>query len=252
MRITVINLARRPDRMTAMAQQLERLGLAFERFDAIDAKTCDPAILNASFAEEGAMSALSPGDRACTVSHVEVLRRIADGTDSHGAILEDDILLSDAAPPFFKGTDWIPPKAGLIKLERYGDPDQLTLIGSRRRVFDREMAPLLSRHPGGGCYIISREKAALLARMTEKIAVPIDQLLFNPVYSPMFRILAPWQVIPAIAEQRAEVGGATDIRRARAPFARKLARNARSLAQLPGQIYAVLSGNARAVKIGFA
>ena len=42
MRIFVINLARRPDRMAAMAAQLERLGLAYERFDAVDAKTADP------------------------------------------------------------------------------------------------------------------------------------------------------------------------------------------------------------------
>jgi glycosyl transferase family 25 len=118
-------------------------------------------------------------------------------------------------------------------------------------VFDREVAPLLSRHPGSGGYIISREKSALLAAMTQKIDVPIDQLLFNPAYSPVFRALSPWQMLPAVLKQTQEVGGATDIRRAPAPFGRKLVRKTRAMGVLPGQIAAVLLGRARAVKIGF-
>ena len=252
MRIFVINLARRPDRMAAMAAQLDRLGLAYERFDAVDGKTCDPAELNAPFAAEGAMAELTPGDKACTSSHIQLWRLIASSGDSHAVILEDDVELSHAAPHFLQSDGWIPVDAGLIKIERYGEKDQLTLIGRGMAVLDREIAPLLSRHPGSGGYIISREKAALLAAMTRKIAVPVDQLLFNPIYSPVFGALAPWQMVPAIVEQRVEVGGGTDIKRARPPFAKKLARTLRSLKALPGQILSVLSGNARAMKIHLA
>ncbi len=249
MRIFVINLARRPDRMEAMAAQLGRLGLAFERFDAVDAKTCDPVALNAPFATRGAMAELTPGDKACTTSHMVLWRQIAAGSDSHAVILEDDVLLSDAATSFLKNAEWIPRGAGLIKIERYGNADQLTLVGRGESAQDREVAPLLSRHPGSGGYIISREKAALLAAMTDKIAVPIDQLLFNPIYSLVFRALSPWQLIPAILEQQVEVGGGSDIRRAKPPRGVKLQRSLRSLAALPGQIFAVLSGKARALKI---
>ena len=252
MRIFVINLARRPDRMAAMAAQLDRLGLAYERFDAVDGKTCDPTALNAPFSVEGAMAELTPGDKACTSSHICLWREIASGSDGYAVILEDDVELSSAAPSFLKSTDWIPPDAGLIKIERYGDKDQLTLVGRGTQVLDREIAPLQSRHPGSGGYIISREKAALLAALTVKIAVPIDQLLFNPIYSPVFRALRPWQMVPAIVEQRVEVGGGTDIKRASPPLAKKLARSLRSLRMLPGQIASVLSGNARAVKIHLA
>jgi len=252
MRIFVINLARRPDRMAAMAAQLDRLGLAYERFDAVDGKTCDPISLNAPFAAQGAMAELTSGDKACTSSHLYLWRQIGSGTDSHAVILEDDVELSSAAPSFLKRTDWIPPGAGLIKIERYGDKDQLTLVGRGTHVLDREVAPLRSRHPGSGGYIISREKAALLAGMTQKIAVPIDQLLFNPIYSPVFRALSPWQMIPAIVEQRVEVGGGTDIKRARPPFRIKFTRSLRSLRILPGQIASVLLGRARAVKIRLA
>jgi len=250
MRIFVINLARRPDRLAAMAAQLERLGLTFERFDAVDAKTVDPSELGASFTAQGAMAELTPGDKACTSSHMHLWRRIAAGLDNHAVILEDDVRLSDAAWRFLSGGGWIPPAAGLIKLERFGDAEQITIVGRNgAHVFDREVAPLLSRHPGSGGYVISREKAALLAAMTQKIALPVDQLLFNPAYSPVFRALQPWQLVPAILEQRAEVGGATDIRRPRLPFRQRFARRYRAARVLPGQIVSVLLGKARAVKI---
>jgi glycosyl transferase family 25 len=199
------------------------------------------------------MADLTPGDKACTTSHMHLWQRIASGSESHAAILEDDILLSDAAPKFLSNGDWIPPEAGLIKLERFGDSDQLTVVGSSGvRVFDREIAPLLSRHPGSGGYIIARERAALLAAMTQKIDLPIDQLLFNPAHSPVFRALSPWQMMPAILEQTADVGGTTDIRRPKAPLGRKLERNMRALRVLPSQIASVLLGRARAVKIRLA
>lgn len=253
MRIFVINLARRPDRMAAMAAQLERLGLAYERFDAVDAKSADPVELNAPFAAQGAMAELTPGDKACTTSHMHLWQRIASGSESHAAILEDDVLLSGAAQKFLSGGDWIPPQAGLIKIERYGDPDQLTFIGRNGTpVFDRRVAPLLSRHPGSGGYIISREKAALLAAMTQKIDLPVDQLLFNPAYSPVFRALSPWQIVPAIVEQTADVGGATDIKRAKAPPGQKFMHNLRAILLLPCQIASILLGRARAVKIRLA
>jgi len=143
MRIFVINLARRPDRMAAMAAQLDGLGLVYERFDAVDGKTCDPAALNAPFAAEGAMAELTPGDKACTTSHIHLWRQIASGRDNHAVVLEDDVELSTAAPNFLKSADWIPREAGLIKIERYGDKDQLTLVGRCWPVLDRGIAPLL-------------------------------------------------------------------------------------------------------------
>jgi len=253
MKIFVINLARRPDRMAAMAAQLDRLALSYERFDAIDARTADPRVLEAPFAARGAIADLTPGDKACTTSHMQLWRRIASAPESHAAILEDDVLLGAGAREFLSSGAWIPPEAGLIKLERFGDPDQLTVVGKPGvQALDREVAPLLSRHPGSGGYIISRGKAALLAALTDKIALPIDQLLFNPAYSPVFAALAPWQMVPAILEQTPDVGGTTDIRRAKAPLGRRIAHKLHAMRTLPRQLASVLSGRARVVKIRLA
>ena len=258
MRIFLINLERRPDRLAAMKAQLDRLGLAFERFNAVDAKTVDPAELSAPFAPRGPLGTLSPGDKACTCSHLHLWRRIAAGAESHAVILEDDILLSDAAARFLSSSDWIPKSAGLIKLERYGDENQLIVIGKGCvRVLDREIAPLQSRHTGSGGYVISRETAAALAGMTEKLTLPIDHLLFNPNNSPIFHWLKPWQLLPAILDQRVEVGGTTDIHRTReatkprgwALVKRQLVRNYYDMRLVPAQIASVLTGQSRVVKI---
>ncbi|HVV64263.1 MAG TPA: glycosyltransferase family 25 protein [Rhizomicrobium sp.] len=261
MRIHLVNLKRRPDRLAAMTAQLDRLGLSFERFDAVDARTADPAELGARFAASGPLGALSAGDMACTMSHLSLWRAIAAGTDSHAAILEDDILISDAAPNFLLGAEWIPRGVGLIKLERYGDANQLIVIGRRRiAALGRQIAPLLSRHTGSGGYIISRETAAALAGLKEKFTLPIDHLLFNPNNSPVFHWLKPWQLLPAIVDQRVEVGGATDIHLTRqsarpkgmALVRRQLVRNYYDVRLIPRQAAAVLSGRARLVKIRLA
>jgi len=261
MRTFLVNLERRPDRLAAMAAQLERLGIAFERFDAVDAKSVDPAELSVPFAASGPLGTLSPGDKACTYSHIHLWRRIAQGSDSHAVILEDDILLADSAARFLLTSGWIPKQAGLIKLERYGDKNQLIVIGRPRlAVLDRTLAPLLSRHTGSGGYIISREKAAMLAGMTGKLTLPIDHLLFNPNNSPVFRRLQPWQLLPAILDQQEAVGGATDIHRTReatkprglALVKRQLRRNYYDLRLVPKQIGQVLSGRASVVKIPIA
>jgi GR25 family glycosyltransferase involved in LPS biosynthesis len=80
MRVFLINLDRRPDRLAAMKSQLDRLGIAFERFSAVDARTMDPAELSVPFAESGPLGALSPGDKGCTYSHIHIWRMIAGRT----------------------------------------------------------------------------------------------------------------------------------------------------------------------------
>lgn len=241
-----------------MAAQLGRLGIAFERFDAVDAKTVDPAVLGAPFAPSGPLGALSPGDKACTYSHIHLWRAIASGSDGYAAILEDDVHLSDSAPEFLLRSDWIPKDVALVKPERYGDANQLIVIGKPRyTVKGRTLAPLLSRHTGTGGYIISRALAARLAAMTDKITLPVDHLLFNPNNSPAFDWIKPWQLLPAILDQREEVGGATDIHRTReatkprglALVRRQLRRNYYDLRLVPKQVAQVLSGRASVVKI---
>jgi glycosyl transferase family 25 len=258
MRVFLINLDRRPDRLAAMKSQLDRLGIAFERFSAVDAQAMEPAKLSVPFAESGPLGMLSPGDKGCTYSHIHVWRMIAEGPDEYVTVLEDDIQISDSAPEFLLRSDWIPKDIHLVKPERYGDENQLIVIGKPRiAVKGRILAPLMSRHTGTGGYIISRELATRLANLKEKITLPVDHLMFNPNNSPIFGWLKPWQLLPAILDQRVEVGGATDIHRTRqatkprgvALLKRQLVRNYYDLRLVPRQVASVLAGRASVVKI---
>lgn len=258
MRTFLVNLERRPDRLAAMTAQLSRLGLPFERFDAVDAKSVDPAVLSGPFARSGPLGNLSPGDMACTYSHIHIWRMIAEGPDEYVTVLEDDVVLSDNAPEFLTDSDWIPKGIGLVKPERYGDRNQLIVIGKPRyTVKGRTLAPLLSRHTGTGGYIISRALATRLANMKEKITLPVDHLMFNPNNSPAFDWIRPWQLLPAILDQQEAVGGATDIHRTReaskpkglALVKRQLRRNYYDLRLVPRQVMQVLAGRATVTKI---
>jgi glycosyl transferase family 25 len=261
MQIYLINLERRPDRLAAMTHQLERFGLSFERIDAIDAKAVDAEELDSAFVPDGPLGMLSPGDRACTLSHFLALRRIAEGDADHAVILEDDILLAEDAPRFLRDDGWIPQNAALVKLELFGSPDQLFLVDRRRdKALDRELVRLRSRHTGGGAYIISRNAATRFLADDGKLRLPIDYLLFHPGNSPAFEWLAPYQLLPALAMQSEKIGQGTDIhptRRSSKPsgwplIRRQVVRTYYDMRLLPKQIAAVLTGRARLVKIPFA
>jgi hypothetical protein len=96
MRIFVINLARRPDRMAAMAAQLDRLGLAYERFDAVDGKTCRSNRAERAVrcrGRDGGADARRQGLHH--QPHASVAARSHPVATAHAVILEDDVELSE-------------------------------------------------------------------------------------------------------------------------------------------------------------
>ena len=89
-KIHVINLARRPDRLEEMEAQLARLGLGFHRVDACDAKSEPEAELAARFRPKGPLGVIGQGDKACTISHFRAMQAILD-SGVPGIVLEDDM-----------------------------------------------------------------------------------------------------------------------------------------------------------------
>ncbi|PBI86157.1 Glycosyltransferase family 25 (LPS biosynthesis protein) [Variovorax boronicumulans] len=81
-----INLERSTERRAAMDAQLQRLGLTqVHRLAAIEAQTLAPG-----------NTAITPGERACFLSHAEALTRA--NPDESLLVLEDDAQLSEALP----------------------------------------------------------------------------------------------------------------------------------------------------------
>src|SRR5690349_7354308 len=97
MRIYLINLERRPDRLTAMTARAGALSLVLERVEAVDAGTVEPDTLERWFEEDGPLGEIPRGDKACLLSHRLAWQKFLAGPDSHAVFLEDDVVLSRGA-----------------------------------------------------------------------------------------------------------------------------------------------------------
>lgn len=256
MDVYLINLARRPDRLDAMRAAAGRLGLDLIRIAAMDARDAGTAP-DGWFDDAGPLGEIPRGDKCCTLSHRMAWARFLESGAAHAAVLEDDVRLAPAAARFLKDADWIPPGAGLVKLEHYGPSGQSVLLSDFTAVGGGfRLARMRSRHTGAAAYVLDRKTAAALLAVT-RFALPVDHLLFNPNNSPLFARLRPWQLVPAIARQQDFIGEKSDIegwrvglRKFGATYARReLVRFGYDLRLLPRQLALAATGRAKFVRI---
>ncbi len=257
MKIYLINLARRPDRRTAMAEQAGRLKLALTRLEAVDARDARPESLDRWFLPKGPLGEIPKGDKCCSLSHRAAWEQLLESGDDYAAVLEDDVVLKPGAAFVLGGADWIPEGLDLIKLEHYGPPGQAVLLSDFIEIGQGfRLARLRSRHTGAAAYILSRKAAEILVAIP-RFDLPVDHLLFNPNNSKIFARLRPWQLLPPVARQQDFVGETSDIegwrlhlRKFDLTYARReLVRFGYDLKLLPGQIGLLLSGKARFVRV---
>jgi glycosyl transferase family 25 len=250
MRTYLINLARRPDRLAAMAQQAGSLGLKLDRVDALDARAAEPAQIDPWFEGGGPLGEIPKGDKACLLSHRQAWEMFLATPDRHAVFLEDDVRLGPDAASLLAADDWIPAEAAVVKLEHYGPKGQRVLLTGMRAIAKGfQLGRMLSRHTGAAAYILSRAAAERLLHET-RFDLPVDHLLFNPNNSKLFAELSPWQLVPAIARQQEFVGEKSDIENTRIGLRafgftyarRELVRFGYDLKLLPRQITAFLRG----------
>ena len=248
MRIYLINLARRPDRLAAMTA--EARGLPLTRIDAVDAASAEAAGIDRWFAAGGPLGEIPRGDKCCLLSHRSAWEMFVASGDAHAVFLEDDVRLSPSAAALLTSDGWIPPSVQVVKLEHYGPPGQRVLLNDLRQVGeDFMLGRMLSRHTGAAAYILSRGAAQALLGET-RFNLPVDHLLFNPNNSALFASLSPWQLVPAIARQTEFVGEKSDIDGTRAGLRRwslryllrELVRFGYDLRLLPMQFMALRRG----------
>ncbi len=95
MRVFVINLARRPDRLATITQDLKDHGISFERIDAIDAKT-NPLIKKfrrSFFKVLLGKRSYGDGPTANYLSNCKIWQKMVDEHIEQALILEDDAKL---------------------------------------------------------------------------------------------------------------------------------------------------------------
>jgi glycosyl transferase family 25 len=247
MRLYVINLARRPDRLAATLRQAAPLGLSLERAEAVDAARESPATLDRWFATGGPLGEIPRGDKACLLSHRGAWEMFAASGDAHAVFLEDDVRLSPGARGLLANDGWIPADVGCVKLEHYGPPGQRVLLTDMRDAGQNfQLGRMLSRHTGAAAYILSRGAAQMLLAET-CFDLPVDHVLFNPNNSRLFAKLTPWQLVPAIARQvdaKSDIEGTRQGLRAfgLSYVKRELIRFGYDLKLVPRQVAALLRG----------
>jgi glycosyl transferase, family 25 len=254
MQIFLINLNRRNDRLDAMTAQLARLGLAATRIPAIDADEISADWLAQFFRAHGPLGVIPKGDQCCSLSHRRAWTAFLASGAPYATVLEDDVVLSDAAAHLLRRTDWIAGGASVVKLEHFGPDGQRVLVGEQTDIgAGHSIAPILSRHTGAAAYVISRAAAMRLSAI-KVWDVPVDHLMFNPNVSPLAQELKPFQLLPAIARQSAD---ASDIKHWRLAdrrlniklVRREIVRAYYECRLLPRQIAAVLAGAARLKRV---
>ncbi len=186
MRALVLNLAERTERLAFQAAQLDRLGLAWDRIEAVTPESVSPPLSDAYWSRW--QRPMRPAEAAALLTHAQAWRLVAD-SDEPRLVLEDDAVLMPAAPAF------------LARVESLDGIDHVSLEvrGRRKLLGDRHpeapMRRLWQDRTGAAAYLLWPAGARkLLARQAR--APSLADGLICAAYD-----LVSWQADPALAAQ---------------------------------------------------
>ena len=168
MKIFVINLARRPERMAFMERQFASLGLAFERIDAVDGERLTPVERHKAISGFRWWCAKGykarAGEIGCALSHRMALAKIVEAGLPCACIMEDDVTLGDrfgatleSAEKFVTSNS--EPKVVLLTPCEAANGEGFVRIPWARST---------------GCYIVNKEAAKRLLAVTSPLTSTID------------------------------------------------------------------------------
>ena len=186
LRIFVISLKRRTDRLRHMEVLLAERGLSAEFIEAVDGLELTDA-QRALYDRRKALSVygaeMNAAEIGCYLSHQKIYRRIVDENIATALVLEDDIecdrdfaILLDsilAAPR----KDWLVMRLQSTKGEII-DASKPSTQGDRGRAFHgRNLSRVRAGVLGGCAYLIRQEGARRMLRYGHRPFMPIDQTM---------------------------------------------------------------------------
>ena len=259
LKIWVINLKSRPDRLERIAKELNQMGINWSRFEAIDGKKCEKKHLDISTAY-GKIGELSDGTRACSASHYKCWQEFLSSNAEFGIFLEDDVQLSLDFKKLIEDLSWLPKKTNIIKLEKFSAnrPSKLLLgpVISKTISGTRETRRMYSRHCGAGAYLMSKNGAIKAVNFEKPFLIPVDHLLFNETVSKLVTSMKPLILIPPIAWQSDEIGQGSDITKFKVAHMGSLKKLFRSIKRgyyelrlLPYQLFLLLIRKAKIISV---
>jgi glycosyl transferase, family 25 len=170
--VFLINLDRDPERLQAMAQQLNRIGLAFERFPAI-LGTAMPDYLKRYFlnADGTIASDLKLGEVGVYASHLHIHHQVIAQDLRAALVFEDDLEFSDDFVDVLERALDYPLDWDLIRLSNPAKRSVVS-VGQLRDGYD--MVKYARIPNNAGAYLISREGAEKFTRWTGVRQYPLD------------------------------------------------------------------------------
>lgn len=185
-KVFVINLDRSKKRLINISNQLEKLGIPFERFPAVDGNGIinQEIYFNKKRFKLECLHDVVPGEVGCSLSHINIWRKIVDSKIPFALVLEDDVDLDKELPRFLSSQEF--KKADFLKLDydsnKYTGSQPKIIQSLGKEVVECDLAP----YSAAG-YIISKKAASIFLNSTKNMYYPIDLL---PWYTNRFCIQA--------------------------------------------------------------
>ena len=174
MKIYVINLARRPERMRYMQEQLAKAGVAYKRVDAVDGARLSESECKSLarrfrwWCARGYMP--RAGEIGCAMSHRSVWRKMKDAEDRAFCVLEDDVAVSDRFAEMLDKAESFAARSAsplaILLTPFCAEPQGGFTEGSFGRI-------AWAASMGG--YVLNREAAQRLLFATARLDSPIDE-----------------------------------------------------------------------------
>lgn len=193
--VFIINLDRQVERLKAMTDQLEAVGITPIRLPAFNGR--DP---NArATAKVASYAPLTGGEIGCFESHRHFWQHIVDGDLDGAFVMEDDVAIaSDFAELEFPQT--LLEQADMIKIDQ--SRPRTSIYGTQRIALahGRTVVRMLGSEMSTGCYFVTRKGAQRLLDAAQNYILPVDIFLFDQA-SQYFWDFNVWKLCDAAAAQ---------------------------------------------------
>jgi GR25 family glycosyltransferase involved in LPS biosynthesis len=179
--LNVISLKSDRKRRDLMQRQLEDLNLPFRFFDAVDGRKMTRNALT-ELAPSGGVDycgILTPGEIGCALSHLALIREIAEGEHEYGAVVEDDVLILPHAARFLE-EEYLRSLPAFDILQLDGNhPQRPRLTLSIAKIDGYEMCALTKCHHSMYALIYTRDAARKITSSISQVRATIDNMIFK-------------------------------------------------------------------------
>jgi glycosyl transferase family 25 len=196
----IISLENASDRREHIKEQFDSNNVTYSFFDAVNVTQIETVAkeLNISITN----TRLGKNEIACFLSHASIWQLAIDNNYPYVCIFEDDVFLGEDAEFYLNNIlEWKPNDAHILKFEVYNKTIKVDTRFKSRKVGDRKLVKLATKHTGCAGYIITLETAYILLNIVRSYEelIPVDHIVFGDfLYSHEANI---YQIVPAICIQ---------------------------------------------------